>query len=79
MEEGATVELDRVLMVADGEKVSIGRPVVAGAKVVAQSLGEIKGEKIVVFKYKPKTRYQKKTGHRQLATVLQIKDIKIAG
>jgi large subunit ribosomal protein L21 len=74
-EEGSEVELDKVLLVADGEKVVVGTPVVPGAKVVAQSLGEIKGDKVTVFKYKNKTRYRRKTGHRQRYTKLQIKNI----
>jgi large subunit ribosomal protein L21 len=73
--EGKTVELDRVLLVADGDKVRVGTPTVDGAKVVATSQGEGKGKKIIVFKYKPKVRYRKKTGHRQLYTRLVIDKI----
>lgn len=67
--------MDKVLMVSDGEKVAIGNPVVAGAKVVATSLGNDKGKKIIVFKYKSKVRYRRKTGHRQSFTRLAIKEI----
>ena len=70
--EGNTVELDKVLLIAEGDKVTVGRPTVDGAKVIATSQGEGKGKKIIVFKYKPKVRYQKKTGHRQLHTRLVI-------
>ena len=73
--EGKTVELDRVLLVADGDKVRVGTPTVDGAKVIATSQGEGKGKKIIVFKYKPKVRYRKKTGHRQLYTRLAIDKI----
>jgi len=73
--EGAKVNLDRVLLVADGDKVTVGTPTVDGAKVVATSQGEGKGKKIIVFKYKPKVRYHKKTGHRQLYTRLTIDKI----
>ena len=73
--EGNTVELDRVLLIADGDKVTVGTPIVDGAKVVATSQGEGKGKKIIVFKYKPKVRYRKKTGHRQLYTRLVIDKI----
>ncbi len=73
--EGDTVELKRVLLIADGEKVTAGTPVVEGAKVVADALGEDKGKKIIVFKYKPKVRYRKKTGHRQIYTRLAIREI----
>ena len=70
--EGGTVELDKVLFIADGDRVTVGTPTVDGAKVVATSQGEGKGKKIIVFKYKPKVRYRKKTGHRQLYTRLVI-------
>jgi large subunit ribosomal protein L21 len=73
--EGKTVELNRVLFVADGNKVRTGTPTVDGAKVVATSQGEGKGKKIIVFKYKPKVRYRRKTGHRQLYTRLVIDKI----
>ena len=72
MPEGKTVELERVLLVADGDQVRVGTPTVDGAKVLATSQGEGKGKKIIVFKYKPKVRYRKKTGHRQLHTRLVI-------
>jgi large subunit ribosomal protein L21 len=73
--EGATVELDRVLLIADDDKVTVGRPTVDGAKVIATSQGEHKDKKIIVFKYKPKVRYRRKTGHRQLHTRLIIDKI----
>ncbi|MBI4301697.1 MAG: 50S ribosomal protein L21 [Chloroflexi bacterium] len=75
LEEDATVEMGRVLLVADGDKVTVGKPVIEGAKVVATVLGEAKGDKVTVFKYKPKVHYRKKTGHRQIYTKLAIKDI----
>ena len=68
--EGDTVELGKVLLIADGEKVTVGAPTIEGAKVVATSQGEGKSKKIIVFKYKPKVRYRKKTGHRQFYTRL---------
>ncbi len=73
--EGDTVELDKVLLIADGDKVTVGQPIVEGAKVVATSQGEGKGEKIIVFKYKSKVRYRRKKGHRQLYTRLLIDKI----
>jgi len=73
--ENNTVELDRVLFIADGDKVTVGTPAVEGAKVVATSQGEGRGKKIIVFKYKPKVRYRKKTGHRQPYTRLLIDKI----
>ena len=73
--EGNSVELDRVLFIADGDKVTVGTPTVEGAKVVATAQGEGKAKKIIVFKYKPKVRYRKKTGHRQFYTRLAIDKI----
>ena len=72
---GATVELDRVLLLADGGDVKVGTPTVEGAKVVATSQGSEKAKKIIVFKYKPKVRYRRKQGHRQLHTRLAINEI----
>jgi len=70
--EGKTIELDRVLCIADGDKVTVGKPTIDGAKVIAISQGDGKGKKVIVFKYKPKVRYRKKTGHRQFYTRLMI-------
>jgi len=77
--EGNSVDLDKVLLIADGKTVTVGRPTVAGARVVATSQGETKGVKLIVFKYKPKVRYHKKTGHRQLYTRLAIEEIVTPG
>ncbi len=73
--EGNTIELDKVLLIANGDKVTVGTPVIDRAKVIATSQGEGKAKKIIVFKYKPKVRYHKKTGHRQLYTRLTIDKI----
>jgi len=73
--EGSTVDLDRVLLIAQGDRITVGSPTVSGAKVVATSQGEGKAKKIIVFKYKPKVRYRKKTGHRQSYTRLAIDKI----
>ena len=73
--EGDTVELDKVLFIGDSQKSLIGNPIIKGAKVIATSLGEAKGDKVVVFKYKPKVRYRRKTGHRQIYTRLSIDEI----
>src|SRR5581483_625775 len=69
-EAGSEVELTDVLMVADGDSVTVGAPSVAGAKVVADIVEHGRGKKVVVFKYKPKIRYRKRTGHRQAYTRL---------
>ncbi len=75
MAEGNTIELDRVLLIANGDNVTVGTPTIDRAKVIATSKGEGKAKKIIVFKYKPKVRYRKKTGHRQLYTRLSIDEI----
>lgn len=75
VEQGSRVEFDRVLLVSDQEKVTIGSPLVQGAIVIAESLGEEKGDKVIVFRYKHKARYRRKTGHRQIHTRLSIKEI----
>ncbi|MBI2122987.1 MAG: 50S ribosomal protein L21 [Armatimonadetes bacterium] len=74
-EPGKELTLDRVLLVADGEKVEVGAPVVKGAKVQAKVVGHGRGKKLVVFKYKAKSHYRRKTGHRQDYTTLRIEDI----
>lgn len=76
---GERVELDRVLLVNRGEETMIGKPLVAGAKVVATAVGEEQGDKVTVFKYKRKVRYRRKTGHRQTYTRLAVTDIVIEG
>jgi len=73
--EGSAVGLDRVLLIADGDKVTVGEPVIDGAKVTATAQQNGKGEKVIVFKYKPKVRYRRKNGHRQLFTKLMIDQI----
>jgi large subunit ribosomal protein L21 len=74
---GAVVELPDVLMVADGDDVTVGQPRVTGARVVAEVVEHGRGPKLIVFKYKNKTRYRKKTGHRQAYTRLAIRQILI--
>ena len=78
-DEGSTVELDRVLLVSDGSSTTVGTPTVEGAKVVAEVEQQGKGDKVIVFKYKPKVRYSVKNGHRQPLTKLAIKDIVTGG
>jgi len=64
-----------VLFISDNENTLIGYPTIEGAKVIATSLGEVKGDKVIVFKYKSKVRYHKKTGHRQIYTRLSVNEI----
>ena len=73
-EEGAII-FDDVLLVADGEKIHIGTPTVAGAKVEAKSIAQGRSKKVIVFKYRPKARSRKKKGHRQPYTEVEIKKI----
>jgi len=73
--EGSSVELDRVLLVAENKKVKIGTPIVEGAKVTADVVNDVRDKKITVFKYKNKTRYRRKKGHRQIHTKIAIKEI----
>lgn len=72
---GADIVIDQVLMIGDGDNVTIGRPVVEGAKVTAQVVSQAKGPKVIVFKKRSKKGYKKTQGHRQKYTELKIKDI----
>ncbi len=77
VEPGSEIELSEVLMVSDEGAVKTGKPLVEGAKVTARVLAQDRDKKIVVFKYKPKKRYRRKTGHRQSITRLAIKEISV--
>jgi len=79
VEPGKTITLERVLLVADGETSAIGRPLVADAAVSAEVVRQIRGEKLISFKYRPKARSRVKKGHRQELTVLRISDITLDG
>ena len=74
VEAGEKVTFDQVLAVNNGELV-VGTPVVSGAKVTAKVLCERKAKKVIVYKYKRKSGYHKKNGHRQLFTKVQIESI----
>ncbi|NLB73419.1 MAG: 50S ribosomal protein L21 [Firmicutes bacterium] len=76
-EPGETLELDRVLLVRDGDDVRIGNPIISGARVTAKVLAQGKSRKILVFKYKPKKNYRKRYGHRQPYTEIQIEKIEV--
>ena len=75
-EAGDTLTLDQVLMVGEGDKATIGAPLVAGATVVAELVEHTRGPKIIIFKMKRRQNYRRKRGHRQDLTVLRITDIK---
>jgi len=72
---GASVTFDRVLLIGDGEDVTIGTPTVAGASVSATVIGEALGPKLVIFKFKQKVKYRRRTGHRQHMTRVRIDTI----
>jgi large subunit ribosomal protein L21 len=74
-EEGAQIDLDQVLVVADGESVTFGRPLVAGAKVTATVLAHGRHDKVKIFKMRRRKHYQKHQGHRQHYTEVRIEAI----
>ena len=69
---GAKVTLDNVLMLADGDKITVGTPLVAGASVTASVVEQMRDKKVIVFKKKRRQNYRRKNGHRQQLTVLKI-------
>jgi large subunit ribosomal protein L21 len=77
VEPGQEINLERVLLVADGEKTAIGQPIVADAAVSARVLRQDRGEKTISFKYRPKARRRVKKGHRQELTVLKITEVRL--
>ncbi len=74
-EVGSTVEMTDVLLVAVNGGVKVGRPVLEGARVIAEVVEQGRGPKMIVFKYKPKTRYRRRRGHRQGYTRLVVRQI----
>ncbi len=76
LEVGSKVTFDQVLLVSD-KKVTVGSPFVAGAKVEATVKDQGKAKKVIVYKYKPKSGYHKKQGHRQLFTELEINNVSL--
>ncbi len=73
---GSSITFDQVLMVADGDRVNIGQPVLDDALVEGHIVEQGKGQKIIVFKYKRRKRYRRKQGHRQQFTAIKIDSIK---
>lgn len=74
-EEGATIELNNVMLIDNDGDVTLGLPMVTGAVVSAKILSHLRGDKVIVFKKKRRKGYQKSNGHRQYLTRLQIADI----
>ena len=78
-EEGKKVSFDNVLLLADGDKVTVGAPAIDGAQVGAKVLKHLKGDKVIVFKKKRRKGYRVKNGHRQALTEIQIDNIIASG
>ena len=75
-DRGDLIELDDIRLLSDDDgEVTIGAPTVEGAKVTAEVVAQGRGKKVIVFKYKAKTRYRRKNGHRQNFTELRVTDI----
>jgi len=75
VEPGTELKLEQVLLMVEGENITVGTPTINGISVLARVLAHIKGEKLTVFKYRPKKRIRVKTGHRQTYTRLLIEQI----
>ena len=78
-EIGEAIALQDVLLVADDDKTIIGQPRIEGASVAATVVEQFRGKKIIVYKYRQRTSYRRKQGHRQYYTRLQIDDIQVEG
>jgi large subunit ribosomal protein L21 len=78
-EEGKQVAFDNVLLLSDGNKVTVGAPAIGGAQVSAKVLKHLKGDKVIVFKKKRRKGYRVKNGHRQSLTEIQIESILASG
>ena len=78
-DEGKKVTFDKILMIDNKDKVSLGKPLISGAQVGAKILKHLKADKIIVFKKKRRKGYRVKNGHRQLLTQIQISDISLSG
>ena len=78
-EEGAQVRLDQVLLAANDGAIAYGHPVIEGAAVTARVARQYKGPKLIVFRYKSKSRYRRRTGHRRQLTRLTIQTIEVPG
>jgi large subunit ribosomal protein L21 len=75
-EPGSKLTFEEVLLTSDGDKVVAGTPTVKGASVSGEVVGEVKGDKIYVFKFKRRKNYRRKTGHRAKFTEVKITGVK---
>jgi large subunit ribosomal protein L21 len=71
-EEGASVEIDKVLMIADGDNINIGTPFVDGGKVTATVKSHGRAKKVEIMKFRRRKHHQKRTGHRQYYTEIEV-------
>jgi len=78
-EEGASVSFDRVLLLGDGDTITLGAPAIDGALIGAKVIKHLKGDKVIVFKKKRRKGYQKKNGHRQYLSEILIESIITSG
>jgi large subunit ribosomal protein L21 len=72
---GSSITFDRVLLIGDGDSVTVGTPTVDGASVSGTVIGDAKGPKLIIFKFKQKVKYRRHTGHRQHLTRVRVDDI----
>lgn len=72
LEVGEEIDMDRVLLISDGDEVKVGTPFIEGAKIEATVVAQVKGPKVTVFRYKAKERIRSKTGHRQKYTRVRV-------
>ena len=72
---GDAVQFDRVLLISDDDSVAVGRPAIDGAVVTGQIVGQVLGEKLVVYKFKRRKNYRKRNGHRQPYTAVKISKV----
>lgn len=77
VEPGVQIELNSVLLLVDGDQISVGTPGVSGAKVSTTVVSHFKGPKVIIFRYRPKKRIRVKTGHRQQYTRLLVNSIEV--
>ena len=75
IEAGGKLDIEEVMLIGEGEESKIGTPFLTGAKIEAEVVGSGKADKVVVFKFKRRTKYRRKTGHRQAYTDLKINHI----
>jgi len=75
-EVGSKIDITDILMISDGDKTTVGAPIIEGAKVVAEVLEQGRGEKVIIFKKRRRQNYRRKNGHRQDLTTIKITEIK---